>query len=516
MKQLLFGLVLVLGSGPLFAQDSSFIPVSLNDLSQFRTQSGNWVLAGNVIIDPTRDVHDTVARVTSVAAPEPKKKRRRKEKQQDTVAVAAVVDPVSITPGKGIIVNDTRTGKKDNLVTTWQHGDIELELDVMVPKGSNSGIYLQGGYEVQVFDSWRAKHASYGDMGGIYRNWEKDSATIYLGKAPSASAAKAPGLWQHLSISFRAPRFDGSGKKISNARFVYVKLNNVLIHEQIEVPQLTGGPLDNKEKAMGPLMIQGDHGSVALRNIRYKLLNDTKDSTTQKVGALKKIVPPEEMVSPVLVDVGNETKLLRAFYDFRGMGPVQRLTRTIAVGDPDGMHYIYNLGAGNIAAVWRGDFIDATPMWHQRGDGSFMTRGVTQLLSAGPSVAELADSSAAFPAKADSLGFRSLGYTVHDRPAFQYNYKGNRISDRIWPDTATGAFIREISFDSLASKNLYVKVAEGKSIDRNPGGDFLIDDKSWYIRLSAPEQAIIRTTAGGAKELLVKVVGQPVRYSIIW
>ncbi|HLA51686.1 MAG TPA: hypothetical protein VK618_00190, partial [Flavitalea sp.] len=98
----------------------------------------------------------------------------------------------------------------------------------------------------------------------------------------------------------------------------------------------------------------------------------------------------------------------------------------------------------------------------------------------------------------------------------QYNYKGSRITDRIWPDTATGALVREIRFDSLASKNLYVKVAEGRSIDRNPAGDFLIDDKSWYIRFIAPEQAIIRTTAGGTKELLLKVIGQPVRYSIIW
>lgn len=90
-----------------------------------------------------------------------------------------------------------------------------------------------------------------------------------MGKAPLSNPAKAPGLWQKFKISFRAPRFDAAGNKIENARFVYVDLNGIRIHDNVEVPLPTGGPIENNEKPTGPLMIQGDHGPVAIRNIRY-------------------------------------------------------------------------------------------------------------------------------------------------------------------------------------------------------------------------------------------------------
>ncbi len=168
--------------------------------------------------------------------------------------------------------------KKDHLVSTFEHGDIELELEVMIPKGSNSGIYLQGRYEIQLLDSWGVLDAKYSDIGGIYRNWEKEPGKIYMGKAPLSNPAKAPGLWQKMKISFRAPKFDSTGKKIANARFVSVELNGVKIHDNVEVPLPTGGPLENNEKPMGPLMIQGDHGPVAFRNINYRLMKEIKFS----------------------------------------------------------------------------------------------------------------------------------------------------------------------------------------------------------------------------------------------
>jgi hypothetical protein len=158
--------------------------------------------------------------------------------------------------------------RKTTSLSNQEHGDLELELEVMLPRGSNSGIYLQGRYEVQLLDSWGVKNPKFGDIGGIYRNWENEKGKIYMGKAPLSNPAKAPGLWQKFKISFRAPRFDAAGNKIENARFVYVDLNGVRIHDNVEVPLPTGGPIENNEKPTGPLMIQGDHGPVAIRNIR--------------------------------------------------------------------------------------------------------------------------------------------------------------------------------------------------------------------------------------------------------
>ncbi len=144
-----------------------------------------------------------------------------------------------------------------DLFTEDKFGDCTLELEFMVPKGSNSGIYLMGVYEVQILDSYGKKKVGPGDLGGLYQT-----------AAPTLNAAKKPGEWQKFVIEFQAPRFK-DGKKIDNAKFVKVTLNDQVIHENIEMKKgPTPGGLSNKESATGPLLFQGDHGPVAFRNIK--------------------------------------------------------------------------------------------------------------------------------------------------------------------------------------------------------------------------------------------------------
>ena len=151
-------------------------------------------------------------------------------------------------------------------------------MQIMLPKGSNSGIYLQGRYEVQLFDSWGVQSPKYSDIGGIYRNWEDQPDLMFLGVAPLTNAAKAPGLWQDLTIDFSAPKFDADGNKIEDAKFNKVVLNGAIIHQNVSIPRPTGGPISKEEAAMGPLMIQGDHGAVAFKNIKVKQLKPSKVS----------------------------------------------------------------------------------------------------------------------------------------------------------------------------------------------------------------------------------------------
>jgi hypothetical protein len=82
------------------------------------------------------------------------------------------------------------------------------------------------------------------------------------------NASKPPGEWQKFVIDFRAPKFDESGKKIANARFVKVELNGQVLHENVEMKGPTPSGVTGKEAPEGPLMFQGDHGPVAYRNIR--------------------------------------------------------------------------------------------------------------------------------------------------------------------------------------------------------------------------------------------------------
>ena len=149
-------------------------------------------------------------------------------------------------------------GKGVDLYSTYVHGDAVIKIEVMVPTGSNSGIYVHGEYEIQVLDSYgRDKKPGPGDMGAIY------------GAAPPTKPAyKKPGEWSAYEIHFQAPRFDAQGKKTANAKFLKVILNGAVIHENVEMKGPTPGGVDRKEKPEGPIMFQGDHGPVAYRNIQ--------------------------------------------------------------------------------------------------------------------------------------------------------------------------------------------------------------------------------------------------------
>jgi len=187
-------------------------------------------------------------------------------------------------PGAGVLINNPVKEARAHLVTAWDHGDLELDLDFLLTPGSNSGVYLMGRYEVQLFDSWGVAQPKSGDCGGIYDRWDAargKGKEGYDGVAPLANAARAPGLWQHLRVEFRAPRFDAAGKKIANARFLRVELNGFLIHENVEATGPTRSALfeNAPEAPRGPIMIQGDHGSVAIRALQARLL-DTPPVTT--------------------------------------------------------------------------------------------------------------------------------------------------------------------------------------------------------------------------------------------
>ena len=175
----------------------------------------------------------------------------------------------SFESGTGILTNGEE-GKAGNLVTNFEHGDVEAVIEFMIPKKSNSGIYFQGRYEVQILDSFGKPDdkISVHDCGAIYERWdEKRDPKGYEGTVPTTNASAAPGEWQRFEIVFRAPRFDDAGNKTENARFVKVVHNGKTIHENVEVTGPTRGGAA-EEVAKGPIRIQGDHGPVAFRKIK--------------------------------------------------------------------------------------------------------------------------------------------------------------------------------------------------------------------------------------------------------
>jgi hypothetical protein len=173
--------------------------------------------------------------------------------------------------GQGVLINGKKGHAKD-LVSKRKFGAIEAHIEFMIPKGSNSGVKFEGLYELQIFDSWGVKEPTASDCGGIYPRAELKPRYHHIDKGipPRSNASKKPGEWQTLEVIFQPPRFDAEGKKTANARFVKVLLNDVLIHENVEVRTPTGHAWRDQEVAEGPLLLQADHGPVAFRKVRVR------------------------------------------------------------------------------------------------------------------------------------------------------------------------------------------------------------------------------------------------------
>ncbi len=173
-----------------------------------------------------------------------------------------------------ILVN-TAAEKPGDLVSRWEFGDVSLHLEFMVPEKGNSGVYLMGRYEIQILDSFGKAKPGFGDCGGIYEGWGPENR--FPGRPPAFNGCRKAGEWNSLSVHFIAPRFDAEGRKVSNARFARVMLNDVLLHENVEVENPTRGALPGPETPLGPLRLQGDHGPVAFRNISIRALGAGED-----------------------------------------------------------------------------------------------------------------------------------------------------------------------------------------------------------------------------------------------
>ncbi|MGA1978742.1 MAG: DUF1080 domain-containing protein [Bacteroidales bacterium] len=148
----------------------------------------------------------------------------------------------------GILVNDPVQTEGQpyidygNLRTVQEFEDFNIKLEVNVPEGSNSGVYLRGMYEVQVLDSYGKPLDSH-NMGALYSRIK-----------PSVNAEKPAGTWQTMDITLCD-------------RHVTVILNGIKIIDNQPVYGPTGGAIKSDVFSKGPIYLQGDHGKIFFRNI---------------------------------------------------------------------------------------------------------------------------------------------------------------------------------------------------------------------------------------------------------
>lgn len=595
-------------------QTLTLTTVSLSDLTFFAEPAENWKIVG----EPKAGVADTYPRFSK---------------------------------GGGYLFNQADTkiknGANPNLLSKIEHGDMFLSLDFLMPKGSNSGIYLQGRYEIQLFDSWGVKVPKAVDCGSIYERWDEnrpEGQKGYDGHPAPVNACLAPNLWQHLEIEFRAPRFDTQGKKIEPARFVRVVMNGVVMHENVFLSGPTRASAFNDEKPTGPLIIQGDHGPVLIRNIQYALLNDFKVDVTSlsydyyegkfnndfskvttenlirsgkasaidvkladdphnmclvfkgtinitdpslyhftliRYGAAKLAVDGEEIIpqgdwfsnqtasknldvgehsfnvsyvknfswalsgiglliskpntrpmplhastslpqvapTPLIdVSVADEPELVRSFMNHNG----KKKTHVISVGDPSNIHFSYDLHQASVLMAWKGEFLNTTDMWFERGEPQTTSPlGAPINLSGRCPVAE--DNKQNFP---DTLDYHKellyKGYTLNSKrqPQFVYKYQNIEFKDLIEPDVQRNGLRRTISFSSIPKDRRFViRLAQDKRILKISDNLFVIGDQKFYLEIpaSVKGKAEIRQMNDNM-ELLMSVSGSmpQISYNLLW
>jgi hypothetical protein len=166
---------------------------------------------------------------------------------------------VEIVSGKGDIMTKEKFGP-----------DFELHVEFWLPNmppeikdqaRANSGVYLQGRYEIQVLDSYHNETYANGSVGALY-------GIIAPDKKAQEKAIKPPEQWNTYDITFHAPRVGADGK-VTKKGYVTVKLNGIKITEG-EFDRTTGGELDKKIGESGPILLQDHQNKAGGPNVRYR------------------------------------------------------------------------------------------------------------------------------------------------------------------------------------------------------------------------------------------------------
>jgi hypothetical protein len=217
---------------------------------------------------------------------------------------------------------------------------------------------------------------------------------------------------------------------------------------------------------------------------------------------------PERIPAPlVAVQAEGEPTLVRSFMEHNN----RKLTHVLSVGDQHQVHYAYDLLQGGILQIWKGDFLNATEMWHERGE--------PQTASALGAVVKLAGNCPIYNSTLtkDSIAdYQYKGYTLgaNGLPTFKYEYQNLKLHDEIQPMENRNGLSRTLTIEGSQLENTKIRIAQGSTIKQMNNGVYVVGDQAYFISMSGSLSPTIENYLG--EQVLVIPAKEKIQYNIIW
>jgi glucose/arabinose dehydrogenase len=178
-------------------------------------------------------------------------------------------------PDRGRTYSNLGSANAGDLTSRLEFGDVDLSLSFLLPRGAHAKLWLMGRYGIALGDEGGALTAAH--CGGL----EPGASGVFPGKAPDFDAYRGAGEWHELSARFQAARFDEQGRKTANARLYRLLMDDVLLQDEIELPEPSAGAPLPGEAARGPIVIRSVTGEIAFRDLQARERTPASDAQAQ-------------------------------------------------------------------------------------------------------------------------------------------------------------------------------------------------------------------------------------------
>jgi hypothetical protein len=217
---------------------------------------------------------------------------------------------------------------------------------------------------------------------------------------------------------------------------------------------------------------------------------------------------------PILMEA-KENTVFRSFMNIPQGNKTKRIVHGVHVGSPEQLHYTFDMDKAALVQIWKGKFLNTSPMWDDRGDGSSQPMGAKLVLGNSASVVTEGSKTNLLDTVLPDAKYRVLGYNVDEAglPTFRYQIYGAEITDES-RNTEGGKYLTRTIANTNGAANLSVRLAISKDIIDLGNGTFILDKKGYYVKVLNGAKATIEKV--GDTSILVTPLKDKVQYSIMW